>query len=184
MAIKPGLYISGKQPQRRSRTMKEKPKEIKPDSGGMRNRDIIILVLVVFILGMGGYWLMSQDEGRIAELGRKVCLAHNMTFNYARGEYTYCYTLDKSSGIKTPASFWMDLGICQQIYENNLTKPNLSSDLGFIYTTDEQIDLDKGCKKGAGLFNISGNITICYHCINKSQSMNPFIHAGSWLCPV
>ena len=81
-------------------------------------KNIVILLLVVIILALGFYWVYSIADNRISELGRKVCLANNMTFDHAGGEYAYCYITNQETGIKKSYNFWMDVGVCEQIYGN------------------------------------------------------------------
>ena len=142
---------------------------------------IVALFGTIALLLGASFYIQHLESIEMDKIGLALCHQKGLLYWYSGGETIHCYTLDQETGIKQGTDFWVDKELAKRIYLS--PKPALKSDLGDLYTTSNTINIDRGCKKGAGLFNISGERVICYHCLNENESIGQGIPAGDWLCP-
>jgi hypothetical protein len=142
----------------------------------------ILTFVVIFVLIVTSFFFNNKGRAELDQIGRVLCHRSNLSYWYSEGETVHCYSLNETTGIKTGRDFWIDQELAKKIYLE--PKPTLTSDLGDLYTTQDTINIEQGCKKGVGVFNISGNPVVCYHCLNENESIGAGIPAGGWLCPM
>lgn len=142
-----------------------------------------IIIGVVVILGALVIGLTMSDDGRITRIGKAVCEFYNMSFNYAKGEYTHCYQMIGDTGIKQPIDLWMDVDYCEQKYlphDENRTYV----EEGLYWADDTDFSFEDRCPTEMRFFKMPNNESVaCYRCQDQTKRLDQAISAEDWICP-
>ena len=78
---------------------------------------LTVLVLgIVIVLGAIAVITNMKQQNEFSEIGRLFCHDKGYNFWSASGSIIRCYEQDNQTAIRTEYEFWVDKGLCKEMY--------------------------------------------------------------------